>query len=129
MASRARGLAEAEDTVWSALLAEGCAYIEMALDPEVQRIVLRDGPAVLGDPASWPSQNNCLDATRVAVAELLSEGTLRPVDTEAASRLLNGAALNAALWVATCDDPSAILPKAQEAFRMLAEGLLAERTS
>lgn len=128
MASRARGLAEAEDTVWSALLAEGCAYIEMALDPEVQRIVLRDGPAVLGDPASWPSQNSCLDATRVAVAELLSEGILRPVDTEAASRLLNGAALNAALWVATCDDPSAMLPKAQEAFRMLAEGLLAERT-
>lgn len=128
MASRAHGLAEAEDTVWSALLAEGCAYIEMSLDPEVQRIVLRDGPAVLGDPASWPSQNSCLNATRAAVAELLSEGILRPVDMEAASRLLNGAALNAALWVATCDDPAAMLPKAQEAFRMLAEGLIVEHT-
>lgn len=128
MASRARALAEAENTVWSALLAEGCAYIEMALDPEVQRIVLRDGPAVLGDPASWPSQNSCLDATRAAVAELLSEGILRPVDMEAASRLLNGAALNAALWGATCDDPAAMLPKAQEAFRMLAKRLLVEHT-
>ncbi|WCQ99866.1 TetR/AcrR family transcriptional regulator [Paracoccus aestuarii] len=129
MAGRARRLAEAEATAWNALLAEGCAYIEMALDPEVQRIVLRDGPAVLGDPAQWPSQNRCLDATRAAVAELKAEGVLRPVDVEAASRLLNGAALNAALWVAACEDPAAMLPKAQEAFRMLAEGLLAEHAS
>lgn len=126
MAARARTLAEAEPTTWDALLAEGSAYIEMALDPEVQRIVLRDGPAVLGDPAHWPSQNRCLDATRAAVAALLAQDVLRPVDVEAASRLLNGAALNAALWVAACEDPSATLPKAQEAFRMLAEGLQAE---
>ncbi|PZX15271.1 TetR family transcriptional regulator [Palleronia aestuarii] len=126
MAQRARSLAAAEDTLWRALLAEGGAYIEMALDAEVQRIVLRDGPAVLGDPARWPSQNRCLDATREAVTQLLSEGVLRAVDIEAASRLLNGAALNAALWIASCDDPAAVLPKAQEAFRMLAEGLLAE---
>ena len=126
MAARARTLAEAEPTTWDALLAEGSAYIEMALDPEVQRIVLRDGPAVLGDPAHWPSQNRCLDATRAAVAALLAQDVLRPVDVEAASRLLNGAALNAALWVAACEDPSVTLPKAQEAFRMLAEGLQAE---
>ncbi|WP_041669900.1 TetR/AcrR family transcriptional regulator [Cereibacter sphaeroides] len=128
MASRASGKADAEATVWEALLAEGSAYIEMALDPEVQRIVLRDGPAVLGDPAQWPSQNRCLDATRTALADLKAAGVLRPVDVEAASRLLNGAALNAALWVAACEDPAAMLPKAQEAFRMLAEGLLAEHT-
>ncbi|MFC3571189.1 TetR/AcrR family transcriptional regulator [Paracoccus simplex] len=129
MAARARSLAEAESTLWNALLAEGSAYIEMALDPEVQRIVLRDGLAVLGDPAHWPSQNRCLDATRAAVTQLLAEGVLRPVDIEAASRLLNGAALNAALWVAACDDPALMLPKAQEAFRMLAEGLLVAQAS
>ena len=126
MAARARGLATGEDTVWRALLAEGRAYIEMALDPEVQRIVLRDGPAVLGDPAHWPSQNRCLDATRAAVTQLLADGVLRPVDIEAASRLLNGTALNAALWIASSDDPATMLPKAQEAFVMLAEGLIAQ---
>ncbi|WOI58302.1 TetR/AcrR family transcriptional regulator [Palleronia sp. LCG004] len=125
MSARAHSLAAAEATVWEALLAEGGAYIEMALDREVQRIVLRDGPAVLGDPARWPSQNRCLDATRGAVRQLLADGVLRPVDVEAASRLLNGAALNAALWIASCEDQAAMLPKAQEAFRMLAEGLLA----
>jgi AcrR family transcriptional regulator len=127
MAGRARDRAAAEASVWAALLAEGDAYIEMALDPEVQRIVLRDGPAVLGDPAQWPSQNRCLDATRAALGRLQAEGVLRPVDLEAASRLLNGAALNAALWVASSDDPAALLPRAQQAFRALAEGLLADR--
>ena len=126
MSARAHSIAEGEATVWHALLAEGRAYIEMALDHEVQRIVLRDGPAVLGDPARWPSQNRCLDATRDAVRQLLADGVLRPVNIEAASRLLNGAALNAALWIASCDDQAAMLPKAQEAFEMLAEGLLAQ---
>lgn len=126
MAAHAHSLAEGEGTLWQALLAEGSAYIEMALDREVQRIVLRDGPAVLGDPARWPSQNRCLDATRDAVRQLLADGILRPVDIEAASRLLNGAAFNAALWIASCDNQAAMLPKAQEVFRMFAEGLLAQ---
>lgn len=126
MSARAHSRAKGEGTVWLALVAEGKAYIEMALDHEVQRIVLRDGPAVLGDPARWPSQNRCLDATRTAVRQLLAEGGLRPVNVEAASRLLNGAAFNAALWIATRDDQAEMLPTAQEAFAMLAEGLLAQ---
>lgn len=36
----------AADDAWQGLLAEGVAYIRMALDPEVQRIVLLDGPTV-----------------------------------------------------------------------------------
>ena len=36
------------------------AYIEMALEPEIQRIVFRDGPAVLGDPSQWPNANACV---------------------------------------------------------------------
>lgn len=127
MADRAREIGSAAGSLWAGLLAEGAAYIEMALDPEVQRIVLLDGPAVLGDPSRWPSQNRCLEATRSAVKILCAEGLLREVDTEAAARLLNGAALNAALWVAACDHPAQTLPKAQEAFRMMAEGLLAKR--
>ena len=55
---------------------------------------------------------------------LIAEGTVRPVDAEAAARLLNGAALNASLWIAAADDPQAVLAKATEAFRHLAAGLL-----
>jgi AcrR family transcriptional regulator len=109
---------------WDSLMAEGIAYIEMALKPEVQRIVLLDGPAVLGDPSQWPSQNICLQATKEALERLMAEGLVKPVDAEAAARLLNGAAFNAALWIAASKDPQADLKKVIAAFKVLAEGLL-----
>jgi AcrR family transcriptional regulator len=123
MASRAKEIGARAADPWQAMLAEGAAYIEMALDPEVQRIVLLDGPAVLGDPSLWPSQNSCLQMTRSAIEDLMAKGIIKPLDAEAAARLVSGAALNAALWVAASDDPQVVLPKAIEAFRALAEGL------
>jgi len=124
MAARARAAAAKAPNAWEGLLAEGAAYIELALEPEVQRIVLLDGPAVLGDPSQWPSQDSCLQATKQTVETLIAQGIVKPVDAEAAARLLNGAALNAALWIAASDDPRAVLAKAVEAFRCLATGLL-----
>ncbi len=114
-------------TPWQGLLDESIAYLEMALEPEIQRIMLLDGPAVLGDPSRWPNQSACLRATAQTIERLIEAGTIRPVDAEAAARLLNGAALNAALWIAAADDPPAVLAKAVEAFRRLAEGLLGAR--
>ena len=52
---------------------------------------------------------------------------MKPVDIEAAARLLSGTAFNAALWVAASDEPHIVLPKAIEAFRLMAEGFLASR--
>ncbi|WP_207481664.1 TetR/AcrR family transcriptional regulator [Arenibaculum pallidiluteum] len=127
MAARALAIGNQAKNDWEGLLAEGAAYIEMALEPEVQRIVLLDGPAFLGDPSRWPSQDSCLQTTRQKLEELIAQGTVRPVDAEAAARLLTGAALNAALWVAASDHPQDVLPKAVEAFRVLAGGLLANR--
>lgn len=117
----ARAQAESK---WLGLIAEGITYIRLALEPEVQRIMLLDGPAVLGDPSQWPSQNVCIDTTRVQIEQLMAEGVVRPVDAEAAARLINGAALNAALWIAAAEAPHTVLPKAVEAFRVLSEGLL-----
>jgi Transcriptional regulator len=124
MAKRAQEIAAEAGDDWQSLLAEGVAYIEMALEPEVQRIVLLDGPAVLGDPSQWPSQNSCLKVTKRTVERLIAQGIVKPIDVEAAARLVSGAALNAALWVAASDHPEEVLPKAVEAFRAMAEGLL-----
>ena len=125
MAARAQQAAAAAPTPWERLLAEGEAYIGMALDPEVRRIVLLDGPAFLGDPSTWPSQNACLTITMHAVTDLIAAGVMKPVDVEAASRLLSGTAFNAALWIAASDEPHIVLPKAIEAFRLMAGGFLA----
>ncbi|WP_043361038.1 TetR/AcrR family transcriptional regulator [Belnapia sp. F-4-1] len=127
MVAKARAARDRAETPWLGFLEEGVAYIELALEPEIQRIMLLDGPAVLGDPSQWPGQNACLQETTMTIEALIASGTVRPMDAEAAARLVNGAALNAALWVAASDDPPAVLAKAVEAFRCLASGLLKSR--
>ncbi|GGF81240.1 TetR family transcriptional regulator [Azorhizobium oxalatiphilum] len=114
---------EQAETPWQAFVAEGVAYIEMSLEPEIQRIMLLDGPAVLGDPSQWPNQTACLRRTTDAVQAMIDDGIVRPMDAEAAARLVNGAALNAALWIAAAEDPRGVLEKAVEAFRYLVSGL------
>ena len=37
------------------------------------------------------------------------------------------AAFKAALWIAFCDDPGAMLAREQQTFRLFTEGLLAEK--
>ena len=118
MSERAHIAGRLATNEWDGLMAECVAYIEMALEPEVQRIMLLDGPAVLGDPSRWPTQNRCLSETTDAVRTLIERRTLRPIDPEAAARLLNGAALDAALWIAASEDPHAVLHKAVLAFSM-----------
>jgi len=123
MAQRAKAAAVTARDDWERILAEGIAYIKMALDPEVRRIVLLDGPAFLGDPSQWPSQNSCLEATRQTVSELIERNILKEVDAKAAAHLLNSAALNAALLIAASDAPQQTLPKVIEVFILLAGGL------
>ena len=115
---------EQPDDLWEGLMLEGRTYIENALNAEFQQIVLRDGSAVLGDPAHWPSQSKCLQSTRECVEQLLAEDRLKPVDALAAAVLLNGAAMNAALWVASSEEPAQVLPQALQAFEALASGFL-----
>jgi AcrR family transcriptional regulator len=124
MAEYAKEAGAKADNAWLGMLAEGAAYMEKALDQEVQRIVLLDGPAVLGDPSQWPSQNRCLQSTKDTIKKLIADGTLKPVDVEAAAMLINGAALNAALWIATSSNPKKVLPKALEAFNTMISGFL-----
>ena len=124
MVARMRAAGDRAETAWLGFLGESIAYIEMALEPEIQRIMLLDGPAVLGDPSRWPNQTACLRTTTQTIQALIDEGTVRPVDAEAAARLLSGAALSASLWIAAADDPHAVFAGAVEAFRHLAAGLL-----
>lgn len=123
MAERARADASHASDDWERLLAEGVAYIKMALDPEVRRIVLLDGPAFLGDPAQWPGQISCLDATRQTVKKMLEDGVLKAVDADAAAHMLNSAAMNAAIWIAASNEPERALPNIIDVFTQLASGL------
>lgn len=124
LASYAQQQSELAGGGWEGLVIQEISYIEQALRPEVKRIVLLDGPAYLGDPSQWPSQNACMQITKTAIIELINKKVLINLDPEAMARLLSGAAFNAALWVASSNEPESTLPKAVEAFRQIASGLL-----
>jgi hypothetical protein len=85
-------------------------------------------PASLGDPSRWPSQSACLDVTKQAFAKLVAEGLMNPIDVKSAARLLSGAAIKAALWVAATDKPPSVVPKAIDAFQLMAKGFLPDES-
>lgn len=127
MTMRLLVVAERADTLWQSFLDECVAYIEMALEPEIQRIVLLDGPAVLGDMSQWPSQNACVRNTTRSIQRLIDEGSIRAVDADVMGRLISGAALSASLWIAGADDPRAASRRAVASFRVLLSALLHEK--
>lgn len=126
MAIQAKQAGLETNSVWHNLMIGGEAYIRSALNPEVQRIVLLDGPAVLGDPSQWPSQNQCLKATQNIIQALVDSHILKDVNPEVTAMFLNGAAMNAALWIAANHAPEAVLDQTLATFRLLMNGFLRE---
>ncbi|TWT11656.1 TetR/AcrR family transcriptional regulator [Reyranella sp. CPCC 100927] len=108
---------------WQGFVDECTAYIEMALEPEIQRIVLRDGPAALGDPWQWPTQSACIRSMTASLQQLIDQDALIAIDPEAAARLINGATVHAAQWIAHADDPVGASKKAVRALNALLDGL------
>ena len=125
MAERLKTISDAAPTRWDGFVDENVGYVKMALEPEVQRIVLLDGPAVLGDPSVWPSADGCIASLRASLEQLQAEGVVRrDIDADVAARLVSGASTDAAMWIANAPDAASASRKAIPAFKALMEGLL-----
>jgi len=128
MTARLNRISAAAPNRWRGFVEECVAYIEMALEPEIQRIMFRDGPAVLGDVSQWPTNNGCIAALSRSIERLKADGVIvAEIDTEAAARLINGASSHAALWIAKSEDPEETSRRAVQGFRTLLEGLRIKR--
>jgi AcrR family transcriptional regulator len=123
MTARLNRISAAAANRWEGFVAECVAYIEMALEPEIQRIMFRDGPAVLGDVSQWPTNNGCIAALSRSIEQLKADGVMAEIDTEAAARLINGASSHAALWIAKSEKPEETSRRAVDGFRTLLDGL------
>jgi AcrR family transcriptional regulator len=92
------------DTV-AILLAGARAWLDASSEPDLQRIVLLDGPSVLG----WDRWREiCLRHTVGLIAAVLMDGidrgSLEPQPVEALTHVLVGAVDEAALFIAQADD-------------------------
>ena len=87
------------------LLAGAGAWLDASAEPDLQRIVLLDGPSVLG----WDRWREiCLRHTVGLIAALLQDGidraSLAPQPVQALTHVLVGAVDEAALYIAQADD-------------------------
>jgi len=93
---------------WEALEAGARAFLEACLDPAVRRIVLTDGPSVLG----WEEWRRIdgqysLAMVRAALEANAAAGNLAPQPMEPLTHLIVGALNEAALAVAAAEDVEA----------------------
>jgi len=101
------------------------AFLDLALDPVVQRIALLDAPSVLGTAAKLEvDARHSLAAVRAAVEIGMAEGRLTPLDPGALAQLLIAACSQAALLIATADDPVAARTDAGAALDRIITGLV-----
>jgi len=127
MTARLCAISSRAPSRWQAFVDENVGYVEMALEPEIQRIMFRDGPAVLGDPSGWPSANGCIATITESLRALGDEGIIVKIDPETGARLINAASSCAAQWIANSDDPATTSKRAVKAFRTFLEGLRIEK--
>lgn len=114
---------------WAQLLAGCRAFLAAATDPEVQRIMLIDAPAVLGWEV-WREMDSqySLKALKMALHEMADAGEITAPHAEAMAHLLSGAMNEAALWIARSAHPRKALNEAMASLELLMSAMRAVRT-
>lgn len=123
MDARLQAISDSAQDAWQGFCQRCRAYLEMALEPEIQRIVLRDARAVLGG-ASPDSQRHCLDSMQRLIDNLMAQGVVADADARALAALIYGSLSEAAFWIADGEDGDARLARASQALDLLLRGLL-----
>ncbi|MDH1633516.1 TetR/AcrR family transcriptional regulator [Pseudomonas mosselii] len=123
MDARLLAISEACDDPWQGFCQRCQAYLRMAREPEIQRIVLRDARAVLGT-ASPEAQQHCIASLQRMLAGLVQQGVVAEADPWALAALVHGSLSEAAFWIAQGEDGDARLGQALGALELLLRGLL-----
>jgi AcrR family transcriptional regulator len=115
----------ADDPV--AALRAGCnTWLEVALDPAVQRVVLLDPPAVVGW-ARWRAldEEHTLGGLRASIKRISADGRVPAGEVDVLAHMVLAAVSEAALMIAQADDQRAALKDGQAAVDTLITRLFA----
>lgn len=123
MDERLLAAAHEAQNAWAGLQRRCHLYLEMALEPDVQRIVLRDAPALLGLSYTEECQRSCVASLARVLQELMQEQIIHKGDPETLARVLNGGLVHAALWISSEEDPRARLESTITTIDALLSGL------
>ena len=120
--ARLQAISDQMEDPWEGFRQRCGAYLDMALEPDIQRIVLRDARAVLGG-ASPDSQRYCVTSMQRLIEGLIERGVIAKVDALALASLIYGSLAEAAFWIAEGDDGNVRLVQAKAALDLLLRGL------
>lgn len=125
IAERLRLVAEAAPTPWEGFRRRCRTYLEMAMEPEIRRILLQDARAVLGN-VPQASQNAAIAGLQVPLEGLIEEGVLTASHAGVLARMIYGAIAELSFWIAETEtDHSARLAEALIGLDRLLDGLKA----
>ncbi|QTT87923.1 TetR/AcrR family transcriptional regulator [Pseudomonas chlororaphis] len=122
MDQRLEAISCGTDDLWGAFVQRCRTYLEMAQEAEIQRIVLQDARAVLGDLTD-ASEEQCVASLSALLDELMQAGLVVNAPSEALARLINGSLLDASLWIARDEHPGQRLQQALVGLEALLQGL------
>jgi AcrR family transcriptional regulator len=122
LAASVQAAAGAADAI--ELLAAGFgAFLDKVLEPEVQRIVITDAPAVLGLARFTELDERYAFAATVAALDAANEsGALRVQDPPTLARLLLGSLTRAGLLIASSAEPAATRDAVAATLRAIISG-------
>ncbi len=106
IASRLMRVESENNPAWDSFMACTYEFYKACLDSDLQRIVLIDGPAVLGwDVWRQVDQDNTFDILRTHLKELLDTGIIHPMPIEPLTHFISGAVNETVLWIAGSENP------------------------
>jgi AcrR family transcriptional regulator len=106
------------------------AFLDAVLDPEVQRIVITDAPAVLGLARFIELDERYAFAATVAALEAANDsGALHVADPPTLARLLFGALTRAGLLIASSAEPKATRDAVAATLRVMISGFVVQPPS
>ncbi len=103
MDSRLQALSVTTDDLWHGFIARCRLYLTMAQEPEIQRIVLRDARAILGNTTPETSQY-CIESMQTRLETLMQQKIIVEAPSEALALLIHGSLAEAAVWIAAAED-------------------------
>jgi AcrR family transcriptional regulator len=99
------------------------AFLDKVLEPEVQRIVISDAPAVLGLSRFIElDERHAFDATAAVLELATAQGVLHVEDPQTVARLLLGALTRAGLLIASSAEPERTRDQVAAALRAMISG-------
>src|SRR5262245_23620202 len=113
---------------WDNLVAGCHAYLDMCMRPDVGRIVLLDGPAVLG-PDRWRELEDrfALAAVLAGLRQAMDDGTVAPRPPLPLARMVLAAINEAGLFIAQTAQRRTARREAGESLDALLDGLRDQR--